>query len=122
MLLHKDITERILNSYFVVYGAHGYGYAEGVYARSLVVELQLRGLAVAREVESIIHYKGVEVGVYRADLVVERKVLVEVKAHEALGKADERQVLNYLRATRIAVGLLLNFGPRPSFRRLVLSQ
>jgi GxxExxY protein len=121
MLLHRDVTERVLNSYYVVYDDRGYGFAEGVYVRSLVVELQSRGLRVAREVETKIFYKGVEVGLYRADLIVEGKVLVEVKATEGLVKSDERQVLNYLKATGLQVGLLLNFGPKPSFRRLVLS-
>ena len=121
MLLHREITERILNSFFVVYDDRGHGFAEGVYARSLVVELQSRGVGVAREVETKIYYKGVEVGVYRADLIVAGKVLVEVKAAEGLLKEHERQVLNYLKATNLEVGLLLNFGPRPSFRRLVLS-
>ena len=121
MLLHRELTERVLNSYFAVYDDRGYGFAEGVYARSLVVELQSRAVDVAREVETKIYYKGVEVGVYRADLIVAGKVLVEVKAAEGLLKEHERQVLNYLKATNIEVGLLLNFGPRPSFRRLVLS-
>jgi GxxExxY protein len=120
-LLHRDITDRILNSFYSVYREHGYGYAEGVYVRSLVVELQSRSMAVAREVETTVMYKGVEVGVYRADLIVEGKVLVEAKAITALTKADERQLLNYLKATRVDVGLLLNFGPDPSFRRLIHS-
>jgi GxxExxY protein len=121
MLLHRELTERVLNSYFAVYDDRGYGFAEGVYARSLVVELQSRGISVAREVETKVFYKGVEVGSYRADLIVEGKVLLEVKATEALVKSDDRQVLNYLKATRLEVGLLLNFGPKPAFRRLVLS-
>jgi GxxExxY protein len=121
-LLHREITERILNSFYGVYDEHGYGFAEGVYSRSLVVELSSRGLKVAREVETIVMYKGVQVGVYRADLIVEGKVLVEVKTIETLSPADERQVLNYLKSTRLEVGLLLNFGPRPTFRRLVLSR
>ena len=66
-------------------------------------------------------YKGVPVGFYRADIVVANKVLVEVKANASLTDADERQVLNYLKATRLEVGLLLNFGPKPTFRRMIFS-
>jgi hypothetical protein len=90
VLLHKDVTERVLNSFYMVYDEHGYGFGESVYSRSLVVELQSRG--------------------------------VEVKATKALSPADEKQVLNYLKATSLEVGLLLNFGPKPSFRRLIFSQ
>jgi GxxExxY protein len=66
-------------------------------------------------------YKGVEVGTYRADLIIETKVLVEVKATKLLSESDEKQVLNYLKATGLELGLLLNFGPKPSFRRLIFS-
>ena len=89
--------------------------------RSLVVELQLRGLEVGREVRTKIVYKGLPVGLYRADLIVSGKVLVEVTSIAMLGPADERQVINYLKATGIAVGMRLNFGPKPQFRRLIYS-
>lgn len=121
-LLHKEITEQVLASFFGVYDEHGFGFAEAVYQRSLVVELQLRGLEVGREVRTEIVYKGVPVGLYRADLIVSGKVLVEVKSIATLGPADERQVINYLKATGIVVGMLLNFGPRPQFRRLIYSR
>ena len=120
-LLHRDITERVLNSFYGVYDEHGYGFAEAVYARSLAVELQCRGVNIAREVPTTVMYKGVAVGSYRADLIVEGMVLVEVKATKALGPGDEKQVLNYLKATGLEVGLILNFGPRPSFRRMIFS-
>ena len=121
-LLHKEITEQVLASFFGVYDEQGFGFAEAVYQRSLVVELQLRGLEVGREVRTEIVYKGVPVGLYRADLIVSGKVLVEVKSIATLGPADERQVINYLKATGIVVGMLLNFGPRPQFRRLIYSR
>lgn len=120
-LLHKDMTERILNAFYGVYHEHGYGFAEQVYSRSMVVELQSRGLALAREVPTQILYKGVQVGLHKADLIVDRKILVEIKANLILTGADERQVLNYLKATGLEVGLLLNFGPKPSFRRMIFS-
>ncbi len=100
MLLHRAITDGVLGSFYTVYDAHGYGLGEPVYQKSLVVELQLRGLTVMREVQTEIVYKGVPVGLYRADLIVNEKVLVELKATAALSPADGRQVLNYLKATR----------------------
>ena len=90
--------------------------------KSLVIEFQLRGLQVLREVTTEVVYKGVPVGLYRPDLVVDNKVLIEVKANQVLTQADERQILNYLKATKLEVGLRLNFGPKPTFRRLVFSQ
>lgn len=121
-MLHKDITEQVLGAYYSVYKEHGYGYLESVYSRSLQVEMQSRGMMVQREVTADVLYKGVNVGVYRADLIVAGKVLLEVKANHALSAADERQVLNYLKSLKLEVALLLNFGPKPEFRRLILSR
>lgn len=121
-LLHKEITDQILASFYEVYGEHGYGFGESIYSRSLVVEYQIRGLETLQEVKTEVVYKGVSVGFYRADIVVVNKVLVEVKANQSLTEADERQVLNYLKATGLEVGMLLNFGPKPIFRRMVFSR
>jgi len=120
-LLHGDISEKILGSFFQVYGDLGYGFLESPYKNALAIELTSRGLTVSREVPVEIHYRGLPVGSYRFDLLVAQCVLVEVKANNALFEADERQLLNYLRATNIEVGLLLNFGPKPSYKRLVYS-
>ena len=85
----------------------------------MAVELEFRGLRVRREVPTEVVYRGVSVGRFRLDLVVEEQLIVEVKAARTLVEADERQLLNYLKATKFEVGLLLNFGPEPKFRRLV---
>ena len=121
-LLHADITDPIIGSFHYLYRELGYGFLEAVYTNGLVVELQVRGLSVRREVPADVVFRGVTIGHYRADLVAEDRVLVEVKATKALTTADERQLLNYLKASRLEVGLLLHFGPSPRIVRRVMSQ
>ena len=120
-LLHAEITDPIIGSYHTVYRVHGYGFLETVYANSMAVELARRGLRVKREVPVEISYLGVPVGAYRIDLLVNGKIIVEVKAQKQLTVTDERQLSNYLKATDLEVGLLLNFGPEPNFQRIVYS-
>lgn len=120
-LLHADITAPILDSFRYLYKEWGYGFLESPYRRGLVIELTLRGLSVQEEVPYDIVHRGVVVGHYRADLVVENRVLVEVKATRALTTADERRLLNYLKASKIEVGLLLHFGPVPKVVRRLLT-
>jgi len=95
----------------------GYGFLERVYVKALVIELRRMGLKVEEQVKILVFYDGISVGEYYADLVVEGLVIVECKAIKQLGDDDEAQLLNYLRATPYEVGLLLNFGPKPDFRR-----
>ena len=121
-MLHEAITNQIIGSFFEIYRARGYGFLENVYAGSLAVELGLRGLQVGREIPVQVDWKGVVVGTYRMDLVVEKKVLVEVKTVEKLVEAHQRQLVNYLKATGLEVGLVLNFGPEPQFSRRVNSR
>jgi GxxExxY protein len=118
-LIEGALTKEALAAFHVVYGDLGFGFLEGGYANALAVELRYRGLYVEREVLTELVYRGVPVGTYRMDLVVNGKVLIEVKAIRELTEADERQLLNYLRCSGIEVGLLLNFGPKPQFRRRV---
>ncbi len=113
--------KQIIGAFFTVYNELGYGFIESVYKRALVVELQARGIACEREVVFTVYYKGVDVGLYKADLLVEGKVIVEVKTSDKLAPIHEVQVINYLRAADVSVGLLLNYGPQPMFRRLILS-
>lgn len=118
-LLHGEISHEILRAFFRVHTALGHGFLEVVYRRSLAQELQQRGLEVAAEVPYSVRFDGTVVGDYRADIVVAGKVIVECKAAEFLTAAHEAQLLNYLKASGIELGLLLNFGPRATFRRLV---
>lgn len=121
-MLHEPITNAILGSFFEVYRERGYGLLENVYSNSLAAELGIRGLEVKREVPVQVDWKGVLVGTYRMDLLVEKAVLVEVKTVEKLVDAHNRQLVNYLKATGLEVGLLLNFGPDPQFIRRVNSK
>ncbi|MBL8850379.1 MAG: GxxExxY protein [Planctomycetaceae bacterium] len=118
-LLHHELTGQILQAFYHVYNTLGEGFLEKVYENSLAHALRQRGLEVETPFPTSVIFDGVIVGEYFADLVVARTVVVEVKAADAICKAHEAQLLNYLRATRYEVGLLLNFGPKPEFRRKV---
>lgn len=118
----KDpLTGRILSAAFEVANTLGHGFLESVYQKALAHELVLAGLPVERERAFKVIYKGTEIGTYVADMIVDSRVVVELKAVEALGPAHTAQCLNYLKAGDIKVGLLINFGrPRIEYRRLVL--
>ena len=120
-LLHKDLTAQILETFYKVYRALGYGFLEKVYENALVLELRNQGLQVEQQVPIKVYYRGHIVGEYVADVVVEQKVLVEIKAVEHLAEAHRAQLLNYLHGTPLEVGLLLNFGPRPQVVRRILT-
>ncbi len=120
-LLQKELTSKILNAFFHVYNQLGYGFLEKVYENALAHELRKRGHTVTQQMSIAVYYDGVQVGEYFADLLVDRLVIVELKAAESISKQHQTQLMNYLKATQIEVGLLLNFGPKPEFRRLVAS-
>ena len=120
-LVHGDLTRGIIGAFYDVYNKLGYGFVESVYQHALPIALAKRGIKSARELPLSVVYEGKTVGVFRADLIVEDKVIVETKAAEKIGPVHEMQLLNYLRATGVRVGLILNFGPRASFRRMFLS-
>ena len=122
-LKHADITGRIIGAAFEVHKFLGNGFQEVIYQRALAYEMAEAGLSFAREIEQEIFYKGLAepIGTRRADFVVEGVVLVELKAITLLEDVHWAQVLNYLKAYRLEVGLLLNFGTKSlTFRRLVL--
>lgn len=117
-LKHKDLTEKILRVFFKkVYARLGYGFLEKVYENAMAIALRKMGLQVEQQHKILVYYEGEVVGEYFADLLVEGKVIVELKAAQAITEDHEAQLLNYLRATSFEVGLLLNFGPKPSFAR-----
>jgi len=118
-LLHKELTDKILKTYFDVYNELGYGFLEKVYQNSLFIELKLRGFKVEAQKQIKVNYKSYEVGEYYADLIVNNLVILELKAAEFLVKEFEAQFINYLRGTNLEVGLLLNFGKKPEFIRKV---
>jgi GxxExxY protein len=118
-LLEGDRVYSIFGAFFAVYNYYGYGLSESVYAGALELELRDRGHHVSRELAVDVCYKGRHVTWYRLDLVVDQRVIVEVKAGEALPRYASRQVLTYLRATRFEVAVLLHFGPEPKLHRLI---
>jgi GxxExxY protein len=120
-LLEEALTRKIIGAFFHVHTTLGHGFLESVYARALALELSARGLHVAREVTANVYYKGEVVGTFRADMLVESRVVLELKGSRKLDPGDVAQLLNYLRATDLELGLLLHFGPRASFKRLIAS-
>ena len=120
-LLQEDLTRRIIGAFFEVYKRLGGGFAEAVYEEALARELEEAGLAVERQAQILVHYRGGPVGRFRSDIVVNEVVLIEIKAREELHSVHRAQMLNYLRATSLEIGLLFNFGPKPEFKRLVFS-
>lgn len=120
-LLQANITDKIIGAFYAVYNDLGFGFLESVYANAMAAELGRRVASVKREVPVEVYFEGDPIGTFRLDMLVENVVLVEIKATEHLSDAAERQVLNYLRATKIEVGMLLHFGPQPKYRRFVYS-
>jgi GxxExxY protein len=118
-LMHGDLTDRILKVFFEVYNEQGFGFLEGVYERCMVIALEEAGFRVERQKLIPVYFRGQLVGEFCADLVVDGLVILELKAAKALDGSHEAQLLNYLRATQIEVGLLLNFGPKPHIKRLI---
>lgn len=118
-MLHKEITDKIINAYYKVYNTLGYGFLEKVYENSLAIALRKSGLKVEQQKNIKVYYEAEEVGEYFADLLVEDSVIVEVKAAKSLAEEHEAQLVNYLKATTIEVGLLINFGREPNFKRKI---
>lgn len=119
-LKHHDITDKILHAFFkLVYPQLGYGFLAKVYENSMMIALTSLGLNVKQQIKIDVYFYGQRVGEYCADLLINDLVIVELKAASRLLSEHEAQLLNYLRATPYEVGLLLNFGPKPDFRRKV---
>ncbi|GAB2514809.1 GxxExxY protein [Spirosoma aerophilum] len=118
-LLHRELTEAIIGIYYDVFNELGYGFLERVYQNAMYAELKNEGFNVTAQQRIKVHYKGLLVGDYYADLLIDNYVILELKAAESLAEEHEVQLLNYLRATDVEVGLLLNFGKKPEFKRIV---
>ncbi|NVN91562.1 MAG: GxxExxY protein [Desulfuromonadales bacterium] len=118
-MLHADLTEIVIKSFYRVYNALGYGFLEKVYENALAYELEKYGLHVKTQVNIKVFYEGREVGDYYADLFVNEIVIVELKAAESLRQEYAAQLINYCKATGIEVGLLLNFGKSPEVKRVL---
>lgn len=120
-MLHEELTNSIICAFYNVYNYLGFGFLEKVYENSLALELQQLGLSVAQQERVQVFYKGEIVGDYVADLVVNDSVILELKSSEGLKNEHFSQLTNYLKASDKEVGLLLNFGKRPEFKRVVLA-
>lgn len=120
--LYYDLTEKIIRGFYDVVGDLGPGLAESVYKRALPIALSDLGLSSKTEVPYAVYFRGHNVGNYRADHVVEDKVIVESKSILQIRLADEEQILNYMRISKLQVGLILNFGPKPTVQRYALTK
>lgn len=120
-LKHENLTGQIIKAFYTVYNELGYGFLEKVYENALALELESMGLRVGRQRPIKVYYLGRQVGDYYADLIVGGMVIIELKSAEALCEANEAHLVNYLKATDSEVGLLLNFGPKPAFRRKIFT-
>lgn len=118
-LLHEELTNAIIKTFYEVYNELGYGFLEKVYQNSLYLELKNKGYKVEAQKKILVYYKGIEVGEYFADLLVDDLIILELKTADCIVKDFENQILNYLRGTNCEVGLLLNFGKKPEFRRKI---
>ena len=117
---HDELTGAIIGIFYDVYNELGSGFVESVYKECMRIALVEAGLKVQTEMPIPVHFRGNLVGVFKADLVVDGLVLIELKVADGLAREHKTQTVNYLRATNLAVALLMNFGPTPKFRRLIM--
>ena len=116
---HKTYTENIIKIFYKVYNKLGYGFLEKVYENAMMIEFEKEGIPAASQFAIKVFYEDKIIGEYFADILVDNKVIIEIKAARNLASENEAQLLNYLKATDIEVGLLLNFGPKPEIKRKV---
>lgn len=120
-MLHEDITNKIIKAFYKVNNTLGFGFLEKVYENAMLIELRKMGCRVSQQKNIKVHYENEEVGDYYADLLVDDLVIVELKAIENLCKEHEFQLINYLKATKSEVGLLVNFGKKAEFKRKIFT-
>ena len=121
MFLHKELSNKIIKAFYNVYNTLGYGFLEKVYEKALLIELKENGIECENQKPIKVSYKNYNVGDYYADIVVENKIIVELKVAENICDEHEFQLINYLKATEIEIGLLLNFGKKPEFKRKIFT-
>ena len=118
---HQELTKSIIGIYYNVYNELGYGFLEKVYHRAMIIELNKNGYEVEHEKKIEVFYKNEVVGTYIPDLIINKSVILELKCVEYLIEAHENQLINYLKATECEVGLVLNFGKDPQFKRKIFT-
>lgn len=117
--LHKELTTKIIGRFFHVYNVFGYGFLEKVFENALAIDLRKQGMKVRQQVPIKVYYEGAIVGEYFADMIVDEKVILEIKVAEEIATRHILQLRNYLRASKIEVGYVLNFGPSPTYKRQI---
>ena len=120
--LYSNVSSRIIRAFYNVYNTLGYGFLEKVYENALIIELEKEHIKCQQQQHIDVFYEGQKVGEYFADIIVEDKVIIELKSVENLSPKHEAQLVNYLHATDMEVGLLLNFGKVPQHKRRVLTK
>jgi len=120
-MLHQELSNKIIKAFYKVYNELGFGFLENVYQNALYLELKSQNLAVEAQKAIEVFYQNTRVGLYKADLIVENTIIVELKAVEYLLEEHELQLINYLKATNMEIGLLLNFGKAPEIRRKIFT-
>lgn len=118
-LIEHELTERVIGIFYEVYKDLGHGFLESVYERAMAIALRESGISVKQQASVVVTFRNQVVGEFRADLLVENRLIIELKAISSLTPAHEVQLVNYLKATGIRLGLLLNFGSRAQFKRRV---
>lgn len=121
ILLYEEKTQKIIQAFYKVYNTLGYGFLEKVYHNALLIELKNMGFHCENQFPIRVFYNDYEVGNYYADIIVDNCIVIENKAAEALVEENEYQLINYLKATNIEIGLLLNFGKKPEFKRKIFT-
>lgn len=121
MILYQDKTEKIIQAFYKVYNTLGFGFLEKVYQNSLLIEMRSMGFHCESQFPIKVYYDKYQVGDYYADIIVDNIIIIENKAAEALCEEHEFQLINYLKATEIEIGLLLNFGKKPEFKRKIFT-
>ncbi|MBS3824543.1 MAG: GxxExxY protein [Wenzhouxiangellaceae bacterium] len=120
-LIDSELTQQVIGIFYSVYNELGRGFSEGVYENSMAIALKEEGVPFAQQYPLTVRFRDKPAGEFRIDLMVDSRLVVELKAVTQLTRAHEAQVINYLKATGVQVGLLLNFGDRPEFKRLVFT-
>lgn len=119
--LFPELSRTIIKCFYDAYNTLGYGFLENVYENSMAIELRKSGLSVVQQAPINVYYDNAIVGEYFADIIVENKIILELKAAESISEAHKIQLLNYLKASKITAGYILNFGPRATYKRQVFT-
>jgi len=118
-ILEMDLSYLIVQAFYEVYNELGFGFLEALYVRAMEIAMKRRGLVVEREHQILVFFQGQQIGLHRLDLLVERRIVLEIKSTERLAEGSKRQLRNYLTAMNQELGILLHFGPKPEFHRVL---